>query len=281
MGTHPIFESDFDCLTDEFEMLSLINSRRDGVLNGRSWQPFGAERRPISLESVRDVATYQRFAFLTAITGVTSFVLFGMTVMANDKMNLNLQVIGSASRYIAWTLDGALCRPYHSFITIVRISTPWSTLGFDFWLLCFRSSQRFWCVFKWSANCTTVGCTASSRSFFPPFFASPFWLIFSVPWTMVAWRGATMATFRWSTWVVYSFFPSSMVSPHSSIANSFEILIFHGAKEERQRHLVIPTTCRPRTKNASSIQSFFRLRVTTRISSNFRHSPCSYCTLYM
>ena len=99
------------------------------------------ERRPISLESVRDVATYQRFAFLTAITGVTSFVLFGMTVMANDKMNLNLQVTGSASRYIAWTLDGALCRPYHSFITIVRIWTPWSTLAFDFWLLCFRSSQ--------------------------------------------------------------------------------------------------------------------------------------------
>ena len=63
------------------------------------------ERRPgtraMSLLSLRDVALYQRFAFLTAITGVTSFVLFGMTVMANDKMNLNLQVIGSASRYIA------------------------------------------------------------------------------------------------------------------------------------------------------------------------------------
>lgn len=123
---------------DEFEMLSLINSRRDGALNARCWQRFAESAgngRPISLQSMRELAIYQRFAFLTAITGVTSFVLFGMTVMANDKMNLNLQlhydrkdinsVVDIGLRLLAFVL---------SFVTAILVRFQMKRKLYDSWL---------------------------------------------------------------------------------------------------------------------------------------------------
>jgi len=53
MGTHPIFESDFDCLTESFVMSICRRSAQWGLFT-RSWYLLNCERQP--LETVTKIA---------------------------------------------------------------------------------------------------------------------------------------------------------------------------------------------------------------------------------
>jgi len=40
MGTHPIFESNFDCLTDDDQMAETAINHRPQVLSGVTWRKY-------------------------------------------------------------------------------------------------------------------------------------------------------------------------------------------------------------------------------------------------